>query len=65
MSDLPKPDEPLNCAFQRRQDKKKILCAVTVRGAGSMMLSAANYDLCLIDICPLYQTMKMVKTLQK
>ena len=64
MTDLPKRDEPLNCAFQRRIDKDKILCALTVRSAGSMMLSALNYDPCLIDICPIYQTLKIVKALQ-
>ena len=49
---LPKKDEPLNCAFQRRQDNK-IWCALT---------SQMKYDPCLIDICPMYQTWKLLKT---
>ena len=50
--DLPKSNEPLNCAFQRRT-KKKILCGLTQE--------LSNLDPCLIDICPMYQTWKLLK----
>ena len=51
--DLPKKDEPLNCAFQRRSGNK-IYCG---------LIGMVNTD-CLIDICPMYQTWKILKEKQ-
>lgn len=48
--DLPKKGEPLNCAFQNRSGTN-IYCA----------LSNRTKRPCLIDICPMYQTMKMLR----
>jgi hypothetical protein len=44
--DLPRAEEPLNCAFQRRGRGNKINCGLTV----------SSFEPCLIDICPMYQT---------
>ena len=61
--DLPKSGEPLNCAFQRRTSKA-IWCGLTRSGSGGGLRSldfASNYEPCLIDICPLYQSLKLLK----
>ena len=62
-TDLPGKDEPLNCAFQRRESgKTKIECAVTEMGTFFILFSAVERDECLIDICPNYQTWKLLKS---
>jgi Zn finger protein HypA/HybF involved in hydrogenase expression len=60
---LPNPDEPLICAFQRRfSTPYRIQCAVTAIGGGGIISRAfANYEKCLIDICPMYQNWKKEK----
>jgi len=59
--DLPGKDEPLNCAFQRRdKGAKKIECALTDSGATNVLYRMVDRDPCLIDICPIYQAWKKV-----
>ena len=57
---LPKPDQPLVCAFQRRfSNPYRVQCALTGIGAEGVISRAfANYDPCFIDICPNYQNWK-------
>jgi hypothetical protein len=57
---LPKQDEPLNCAFQRRfNNPHRVQCALTrIGGGGVIARTLANYEPCLIDICPMYQAWK-------
>lgn len=58
-SDLPKSNEPLNCAFQRRDmGAKKIECVLTESGSSNVLFRVVERDACLIDICPMYQTWK-------
>ena len=60
-SDLPERDEPLNCAFQRRdKGASKIECALTESGASNVLYRMVDRDPCHIDICPIYQTWKKV-----
>ena len=67
---MSKPDflekkEPLECAFQR-SDKgaKKIECALTEKGSANLLYTMVDRDTCLIDICPIYQTWKLLKEKQ-
>ena len=61
-TDLPKKDEPLNCAFQRRdKGSDKIDCAVAEVGTFYLLFSAVERDECMIDMCPMYQTWKLLK----
>ena len=48
---LPKEGEPLNCAFQRRKRGNKIDCGLTT----------SALEPCLIDICPMFISMKILK----
>jgi hypothetical protein len=60
-TDLPSEREPLNCGFQRRdKGAKKIECALTERGVSSPLYTMVDRDQCMIDICPLYQTWKII-----
>ena len=60
---LPKPDQPLICAFQRRfNNPYRVQCAVTAIGDGGIISRAfANYESCRIDICPMYQNWQQNK----
>ena len=61
-SDLSKINESLNCAFQRRdKGAKKIECVLTESGSSSLLYRVVERDACLIDICPIYQTWKLLK----
>ena len=61
-TDLPKNDEPLNCAFQRRdKGSEKIECAVTEVGTFYLLFSAVERDKCMIDMCPMYQNWQLNK----
>jgi hypothetical protein len=61
-SDLPGLDEPLKCSFQRRdKGAKQIECALTETGSSSILYKMVERDPCSIDICPLYQTWKLLK----
>ena len=61
-TDLPSEQETLNCGFQRRdKGAKRIECALTERGATSPLYTMVDRDPCKIDICPLYQTWKILK----
>jgi len=55
LPDLPKPDEPLNCTFQKRE-AKDIECRLTEHGR------VADLGKCLIDICPIYQTWESLRS---
>ena len=56
---LPKPNEPLNCAFQRRDmGAVKIECALTESGSSNVLFRVVERDACLIDICPMFQAWK-------
>ena len=53
-----------DCAFQRKvPHRSDMRCALTGVGSYGGVLGTAfsNYDSCLIDICPLYQTWKLLK----
>lgn len=61
-TDLPQPGEPLNCSFQRKdKGAKKIECALTETGQANLLYKMVERDPCLIDICPLYQSWKLLK----
>jgi hypothetical protein len=61
-SDLPSHDSPLKCAFQRRdKGAKKIECALTESGSSQVLFRVVERDPCLIDICPMYQTWKLLE----
>jgi hypothetical protein len=61
-SDLPSKKDPLNCGFQRRdKGAKHIECALTERGVSSPLYTMVDRDPCTIDICPLYQTWKLLR----
>jgi hypothetical protein len=65
-TDLPKKYETLNCAFQRRDmGAKKIECVLTESGSSNVLFRVVERDACLIDICPMYQNMKMLKRLSE
>ncbi|MHA2394852.1 MAG: hypothetical protein ACXAEX_23225 [Promethearchaeota archaeon] len=62
---LPKPDEPINCAFQRRYNLpfNQILCGITTREDQTDVFTSdlvTRYDPCLIDICPMFQAWKIL-----
>ena len=58
-SDMPGVDEPLNCAFQRRdKGATKIECALTDRGSSNVLYRMVDRDPCVIDICPIFQAWK-------
>ena len=57
-TDLPGKDEPLNCAFQRRD--KGANNVLTENGGSNILYRMVDRDPCLIDICPIYQTWKKV-----
>jgi hypothetical protein len=60
-TDLPGKDDPLNCAFQRRdKGANKIECVLTDRGSANILYRMVDRDQCVIDICPIYQTWKKV-----
>ena len=60
-TDLPGKDDPFNCAFQRRdRGATKIECALTDRGSSNVLYRMVDRDLCVIDICPIYQTWKKI-----
>ena len=57
---VPKPDQPLVCSFQRRfSTPYRVQCALTAIGDGGVISRAfVNYEPCKIDICPMYQNWK-------
>jgi hypothetical protein len=59
VTDMPKPDEPLVCSFQRRYPSGNIKCALTAR-QGTLPLDT-YFDPCSIDTCPMFQTWKLLK----
>jgi hypothetical protein len=61
-TDLPTENNPLNCGFQRRdKGAKNIECALTERGVTSPLYTMVDRDQCTIDICPLFQTWKLLR----
>jgi ribosomal protein L37AE/L43A len=60
---LPEPDQPLVCAFQRRFNSPyRVQCAVTAIGDGGLLSRVfANYEPCNIDICPMYQNWQLLE----
>ena len=60
-TDLPGKDEPLNCAFQRRdKGAHNVECVLTDYGGSNILYRMVDRDPCLIDMCPIYQTWKKV-----
>ena len=57
---LPEPDQPLVCSFQRRfSTPYRVQCALTAIGDGGVISRVfVNYEPCKIDICPMYQNWK-------
>ena len=62
-TELPKYNEPLKCAFMRRFSETRIRCGLTGVGeyGGVVGKVFTSYDACMIDICPLYQSWKLLK----
>jgi len=60
LSRVTESDKPLNCAFQRKIGKN-LACVLTRSERNLGTFSSSGYEPCLIDICPIYQTWKLLK----